>query len=71
MRHGFGQPFEELKTERDSSRITLSVERERAPLHGKAGIGIAVGAVLDKHKTAKHFEINIGDTSLALCRKES
>lgn len=55
-------------TERDLSRIKLTVERKRAPLGGKAEIGIAVGAVLDKHKMAKHFEVTIGDASLAFRR---
>ena len=55
-------------TERDLSRIKLAVERKRTPLRGKAEIGIAVGAVLDKHKMAKHFDVTIGDASLALRR---
>jgi len=56
-------------TERDLSRIKLTVERKRAPLKGQAEIGIAVGAILDKHKMAKHFEVTIGDTSLTFRRK--
>jgi hypothetical protein len=56
-------------TERDLSRIRLAVERKRAPLKGQAEIGIAVGAVLDKHKMAKHFDINIADASLTFRRK--
>jgi Transposase DDE domain len=55
-------------TERDLSRVKLTVERKRAPLRGKAEIGLAVGAVLDKHKMAKHFEVTIGDASLAFRR---
>ena len=55
-------------TERDLSRIKLTVERKRAPLRGTAEIGLAVGAVLDKHKMAKHFEVSIGDASLAFRR---
>jgi transposase len=55
-------------TERDLSRIKLTVERKRAPLRGKAAIGLAVGAVIDKHKMAKHFEVTIGDASLAFRR---
>jgi transposase len=56
-------------TERDLSRIRLAVERQRAPLRGTAEIGIAVGAVLDKHKMAKHFEVKIGEASLTFRRK--
>ncbi len=55
-------------TERDLSRIKLTVERKRAPLRGKAEIGLAVGAVLDKHKMAKHVEVTIGDASLTFRR---
>ena len=55
-------------TERDLSRISLAVQRKGGPLRGKAEIGIAVGAVLDKHKVAKHFEVTIGDASLAFRR---
>ena len=55
-------------TERDLSRISLAVQRKRGPLRGTAEIGIAVGAVLDKHKVAKHFEVTIGDASLAFRR---
>lgn len=55
-------------TERDLSRIKLAVERKRAPLKGKAEIGLAVGAVIDKHKMAKHVEVTIGEASLAFRR---
>jgi hypothetical protein len=56
-------------TERDLSGIQQAVMRRRAPLHGCAEIGIAVGAVLNKHKVAKHFEIGIGEASLTFRRK--
>jgi hypothetical protein len=56
-------------TERDLSRVRLAVERKRAPLRGKAEIGITVGAVLDKHKMAKHVEVAIGEASLTFRRK--
>jgi len=55
-------------TERDLSRIKLSVERKRAPLRGTAEIGLAVGAVIDKHKMAKHIEVMIGEASLGFRR---
>ena len=35
------------------------------PLRGAAEIGVAVGAVLDKHKMAKHFELTISDAHFA------
>ena len=59
-------------SERDLSRIKMTVERKRAPLRGTAEIGLAVGAVLDKHKMAKHFEVTIGEASLAFrCTPDS
>ena len=41
-----------------------AVLRKRAPLRGRAEIGLAVGSVFDKHKMGKHFELIITDTSL-------
>ena len=39
-------------TERDLSRVAAQVRRRYAPLRGEAGIGLAVGAVIDGHKMA-------------------
>jgi len=57
-------------TERDLSRIKLAVERKRAPLRGAAEIGVAVGAVLDRHKMGKHYELSITETSFTYRRKD-
>lgn len=56
-------------TERDLSRIAAQVRRRHAPLRGKAAIGLAVGAVIDAHKMAKHFALEISDHSFAYSRK--
>lgn len=56
-------------TERDFSRITLAVGRKRAPLRGEAEIALAVGAVRDRHKMGKHYELTITDSSFAYRRK--
>ncbi|MBV8307489.1 MAG: IS1634 family transposase [Gammaproteobacteria bacterium] len=56
-------------TERDLSRIAASVRRRHAPLRGKAQIGLAVGAVVDAHKVAKHFALSITDDSFTYSRK--
>jgi hypothetical protein len=56
-------------TERDLARIAAAVQRKRAPLRGKAEIGLAVGAVLDRYKMAKHFELAIGDAAFSFARK--
>jgi hypothetical protein len=58
-------------TERDLSRVKLAAERKRAPLRGKAQIGLDVGAVLDKHKMGKHYDLTITDISFAYRRKEA
>src|SRR6267378_1687224 len=56
-------------TERDLARIAAAVARKRQPLRGKAEIGLEVGAVLDKHKMAKHFALDITDTRFSFARK--
>jgi hypothetical protein len=40
-------------------------------LHGAGKIGIEVGKVISKYKTAKHFHIEITDTSLAITRNQA
>ena len=56
-------------TERDLAKIAAAVARKTRPLRGAAEIGLAVGAVLDRHKMAKHIELTISDTHLAYRRK--
>ena len=56
-------------TERDLARIAAAVRRKRQPLAGKAEIGMAVGAVIGKHSMAKHFALEIADTTFAFARK--
>jgi len=58
-------------TQRDLAAIKQRVARKRAPLHGADKIGIAVGAVLGRHKMAKHFQIEITDERFAFCRNEA
>jgi len=56
-------------SERDLAKIVAAVARKTRPLRGAAKIGMAVGAVLDKHKMAKHFELTISDAHLTYHRK--
>jgi hypothetical protein len=56
-------------TERQFAPIAAAVARKRSPLRGAAEIGLAVGAVLNKHKMAKHFDLTITDTSFTFARK--
>ena len=55
-------------TEADLSKIQTRVRREKKPLHGAVEIGKAVGAVIDKRKMAKHFELTITDTGFGFTR---
>jgi Transposase DDE domain len=56
-------------TERDLAKIASAVARKTRPLRGAAQIGLAIGAVLDKHKMAKHFQLTISDAGFAYARK--
>jgi hypothetical protein len=56
-------------TERDLARIQAAVVRRRAPLRGAAEIALAVGAAINRHKMAKHFEIEISAAAFSFARK--
>jgi hypothetical protein len=56
-------------TERDLARIRAAVARKHHPLRGATNIALTVGAVLDKHKMAKHFELAITDAAFSFARK--
>ena len=56
-------------TERELARIAAAVARQRQPLRGAAAIGLKVGAVLDRHKMAKHFTLDIADNRFGFSRK--
>src|ERR1700678_587624 len=58
-------------TERDLTRIKAAVTRKRQPLRGTAEIALAVGAVRNKHKMAKHFQTDITDAAFSFARKTS
>jgi hypothetical protein len=45
------------------------VSRKRQPLRGQAKIGLKVGAILNRRKMAKHFEIVISPAGLSFSRK--
>ena len=57
-------------TERDLAPIAEAVHRARRPLRGKTAIALKVGAALNKHKMAKHFETTIEDDRFEFRRKE-
>jgi transposase len=58
-----------VATERELARIEARVRRKRSDLRAAAEIGLAVGAVLDNKKMAKHFEVEIRDGSLTWQRR--
>ena len=58
-------------TERDLARIQAAVTRKRGPLRGTAEIALAAGAVINKHKMAKHFDFAITETAVSFARKIS
>jgi hypothetical protein len=56
-------------TERKLERIAAAVARKSAK-YDAAAIGLAVGAVIDKHKMKKHFALEIADGRFAFRRCE-
>src|ERR1700683_5561947 len=56
-------------TERDLARIQTAVARKRDPLRGTAETALAVGKVINKHKMAKHFELDITAAAFSFARK--
>jgi hypothetical protein len=56
-------------TERDLAPIRAAVARKRDPLHGTANIALAVGKVINRHKMAKHFDLDITDAAFSFARK--
>jgi Transposase DDE domain len=60
-------------TERELDKITASVSNPRGRLHGASAADIArrAGAVVNKHKMAKHFELEIADGRFAYQQKRA
>jgi hypothetical protein len=58
-------PFDQ----RDLVRIQAAVARRRDPLRGTAEIALAVGAVINRYKMAKHFDLDITDAGFSFTRK--
>jgi hypothetical protein len=56
-------------TERDLTRVAQTVRRKPAK-YDAAAIGLAVGAVIDKHKMKKHFALDIADGRFSFRRKQ-
>jgi transposase len=56
-------------TERELLDIQARVRRANRPLRGKDKIALAVGAVINHYKMAKHFAVTISDADLTFERK--
>jgi hypothetical protein len=56
-------------TERELLHIQARVRRQKRSLRGKDKIALAVGAVVNHYKMAKHFDVTITDTDLSFERK--
>src|SRR4051794_3810610 len=55
-------------TERDLAKVARAVTRARKPLRSREAIALAAGAVLNRHKVAKHFELTITDDAFRFAR---
>lgn len=55
-------------TEADLAKVAAATTRRRQRLSGQDKIGLRVGKIINAHKMAKHFEVTITDTSLAVPR---
>lgn len=56
-------------TERELAHVEAQVRRKGSRLRSAADIGMAVGAVLDSRKMAKHFAVDIRDGHLSFQRR--
>jgi transposase len=55
-------------TEADLRKVVKAVARKTKPLRGADKIGLAAGAVLNRHKVAKHFILTITDEAFGFER---
>ena len=57
-------------TEAELEVVAAACRRERRPLRGKDAIALRVGKVLGHHKMAKHFAVEIEESSFSFSRTE-
>ena len=62
---------EELLAATEKLLAPLTARVQAGRLTGAGPIGIAVGKVINKYNTGKHFEVTITDTSLAVTRRQA
>ncbi|MGH6638066.1 MAG: IS1634 family transposase [Polaromonas sp.] len=61
---------EELLKATEASLAEIKARVQAHKLRGQDKIGVRVGTVVNKYKVAKHFELSIGEASLAWARKQ-
>jgi hypothetical protein len=61
---------EDLLAATETLLAPLTARVAAGRLYGAAAIGVEVGKVISKHKTAKHFTVTITDDSLAVARRQ-
>jgi hypothetical protein len=61
---------DELLAATEKLLAPLIARVQAGTLAGAGPIGVAVGKVIGKYKTAKHFEVTITDTSLTVARRQ-
>ena len=61
----------ELLTATEAELAPIKARVEQGTLRGEAEIGLAVGAVANKYKVKKHFELEIADERFAYRRKQA
>jgi len=57
-------------TEAELAAIAHATSRPRNRLHGRDKIGLRVGRVIERYRMAKHFELEITETSCMFTRKQ-
>jgi hypothetical protein len=57
-------------TEAELDKIAQACRRDRQPLRGKDKIALRVGRVINRHKVAKHFVIDIGEDTFTFSRDQ-
>ena len=55
-------------TEKKLEEVAKATNRPQRPLNGKDKIGLRVGRIINRHKVAKHFIIDITDTTFSYRR---
>src|SRR5438093_4122706 len=60
-----------VATERELTKVATATSRVRNPLRGLAKIGLRTGRVLGRFKMAKHFRLEITDTSFRFERNQA